>query len=188
MTIGIGKEMGDLHYFQKTDTIDHVFQVDGDHTSELEKVPKKFWGDAIMAVAFLINLMPSRVLDYRTPLHMLSTFHSIPSLLSLDPKDVSNSPFQGEHPYCQCENLAHLEFSDYLTELPIDEILGLGLNQNCVGLQTDIELQGESSSAVEGNETFAVFQSLPSISAPVVYKTYHKRKKVEDDTVSTELK
>ncbi|CAB4316461.1 unnamed protein product [Prunus armeniaca] len=87
-------------------------------------------------------------------------------------QDISNSPFHREHPYCEGENLAHLEFSDYLTELPVDEILGLSLNQNVADLQIDIEPQRESSSALEGNETFKVFQSLPSIPAPVVYKTY----------------
>lgn len=39
-----------------------------------------------MTVAFLINKMPTRMLDYQTPINVLSHFHSIPSLLNLPPK------------------------------------------------------------------------------------------------------
>lgn len=57
--------------------------------------------------------------------------------------------------------------------LPVDEILGL--NKSGADLQTDIEPEGESTSTVERNETSEALQSLPSILAPVVYKTYQKR-------------
>ena len=46
-------------------------------------VPKRFWADAIMIVVFLINRMFVRVINYQTPLRMLSQFHSIPSVLNL---------------------------------------------------------------------------------------------------------
>lgn len=49
------------------------------------QVLKKYWGDAFMAAAFLINQMPYRVSDYHTPLQMTSTFHLIHGLISLDP-------------------------------------------------------------------------------------------------------
>ena len=45
-------------------------------------VPKCFWADAFMTVVFLINRMPARVIDYQTPLRMLSRFHSIPYVLN----------------------------------------------------------------------------------------------------------
>ena len=35
-------------------------------------VPKCFWGDAILTACYLINRMPSRVLNYQTPLNCLS--------------------------------------------------------------------------------------------------------------------
>lgn len=49
-------------------------------------VPKHFWTDAVMIAVFLINRMPARVIDYQTPLRMLSQFHSIPSALNICPK------------------------------------------------------------------------------------------------------
>jgi hypothetical protein len=50
------------------------------------QVPKCFWGDAILTIAFLINRMPSRVLQFKIPLLTLSQYHSIPSLLKFPPK------------------------------------------------------------------------------------------------------
>ena len=49
-------------------------------------VPKHFWAEAIMAAVFLINRMPAKVIDFQTPLRMLSKFHSIPSALNICPK------------------------------------------------------------------------------------------------------
>ena len=38
-------------------------------------IPKKFWGDAILTACYLINRMPSRVLNYRKPLdHLVDKF------------------------------------------------------------------------------------------------------------------
>ena len=47
------------------------------------QVPKRFLGDAILIAAFLINRMSSRVLQFKTPLHTLSQYHS---LLNIPPK------------------------------------------------------------------------------------------------------
>ena len=45
-----------------------------------------FWANAVMTVVFLINRMPALVIDYQTPLRMLSRFHSIPYVLNLCPR------------------------------------------------------------------------------------------------------
>lgn len=46
-------------------------------------VPKSFWAEAVMGAVFLINRMPARILDFQTPLRMVSKFHSIPSTLNI---------------------------------------------------------------------------------------------------------
>ena len=38
-------------------------------------VPKHFWGDAILTACYLINRMPSRVLNYKQPLSVLRDFY-----------------------------------------------------------------------------------------------------------------
>jgi hypothetical protein len=39
-------------------------------------VPKSYWGDALLIATYLINRMPSRVLDFQTPLEVLSPPYS----------------------------------------------------------------------------------------------------------------
>ena len=48
--------------------------------------PKHFWANAIVTAIFLINKMAARIIDYQTPLRMLSHFRTIPSALNLCPK------------------------------------------------------------------------------------------------------
>uniref|UniRef100_A0A2N9FA47 Integrase catalytic domain-containing protein n=1 Tax=Fagus sylvatica TaxID=28930 RepID=A0A2N9FA47_FAGSY len=49
-------------------------------------VPKSFWGDAVRTAAYLINRMPSKVLQFQTPLQSLSKTHALPTLLQIPPK------------------------------------------------------------------------------------------------------
>jgi hypothetical protein len=47
-------------------------------------VPKSYWGDALRTTTYLINRMPSRILDFKTPLEVLSLPFS--TLKGISPK------------------------------------------------------------------------------------------------------
>uniref|UniRef100_A0A2N9EIQ9 Integrase catalytic domain-containing protein n=1 Tax=Fagus sylvatica TaxID=28930 RepID=A0A2N9EIQ9_FAGSY len=49
-------------------------------------VPSCHWGDAVATAVYLINRMPSKILHFKTPLHILSTHVSLPSILMLPPR------------------------------------------------------------------------------------------------------
>lgn len=38
-------------------------------------VPRRFWGDDVLTAAFWINRIPSRVLNFKTPIHSLLEFY-----------------------------------------------------------------------------------------------------------------
>ena len=44
-------------------------------------VPLKFWDQAFLTATYLINLLPSKVINYDTPVHRL--FHETPDYASL---------------------------------------------------------------------------------------------------------
>uniref|UniRef100_A0A2N9EKA6 Integrase catalytic domain-containing protein n=1 Tax=Fagus sylvatica TaxID=28930 RepID=A0A2N9EKA6_FAGSY len=72
-------------YFQQNGIIHQTSCV----TIPQQNGPKRFWGDAILTAAFLTNRMPSRVLQFKTPLHTLSQYHSLPSF------SISHQKFLG---------------------------------------------------------------------------------------------
>jgi len=39
------------------------------------KIPKKYWGEAVLTASYLINCLPSCVLDSKTPMDVLSSFY-----------------------------------------------------------------------------------------------------------------
>ena len=48
-------------------------------------VPSCYWGDAVATAVYLINHMLAKILHFKTPLQILSTHISLPSLLMLPP-------------------------------------------------------------------------------------------------------
>ena len=49
-------------------------------------MPKRFWTDAVVTVVYLLNRLPSRVLDYKTPLQVLGQNVILPSVLMPPPR------------------------------------------------------------------------------------------------------
>ena len=49
-------------------------------------VPSRYWDDAVCTAVHLLNRMPSKVLDFRTPLQALSNHVTLPSMLLIPPR------------------------------------------------------------------------------------------------------
>ena len=49
-------------------------------------VSRSSWDVALLTATYLINRMPSKVLDFHTPLQVLATFEHLPSVLVLPPR------------------------------------------------------------------------------------------------------
>ena len=49
-------------------------------------VPNQHWGDVVATAVHLLNHMPSKVLDFKTPLHALSIHVSLPIVLMIPPR------------------------------------------------------------------------------------------------------
>ena len=50
------------------------------------EVPRKFWGEALRSVAYLLNRTPSKVLDFKTPLQKLRDLTGIQISDGLKPR------------------------------------------------------------------------------------------------------
>jgi hypothetical protein len=63
-------------------------------------VPKLFWREVVLTVAYLINRMPSSILKFQTPCHYLFKFFPYTKIIfSLDPKIFGCSVFVHIHQY-----------------------------------------------------------------------------------------
>lgn len=49
-------------------------------------MPRFYWGEAIKSAAYLINRIPSRVLNFETPLQKMNSLLSVPHLPNLEPR------------------------------------------------------------------------------------------------------
>ena len=49
-------------------------------------VPSHHWDDTVVTAVHLLNRMPSKVLQFKTPLQILSTHFSLPSILLIPPR------------------------------------------------------------------------------------------------------
>lgn len=46
-------------------------------------MPSNHWTDTVATAVYLLNRMPSKILQFRTPLQVLSTYVSVPSILQI---------------------------------------------------------------------------------------------------------
>ncbi|KAL4562996.1 hypothetical protein LXL04_027027 [Taraxacum kok-saghyz] len=51
------------------------------------QIPTSFWTEAVATAAYLINRLPTKALELKTPLQTLSEFTKIPPALTLQPRD-----------------------------------------------------------------------------------------------------
>lgn len=57
------------------------------------KVPNHFWPEAVATSVYLLNRLPTKALDLKNPLQMLSTMSKVPPALSLHPRVFGYSVF-----------------------------------------------------------------------------------------------
>ncbi|KAL9994189.1 putative RNA-directed DNA polymerase [Helianthus debilis subsp. tardiflorus] len=57
------------------------------------QVPKSFWPEALATATYLINRLPTKALDLKTPLKALSDFTKLPPTLTLEPRVFGCSAF-----------------------------------------------------------------------------------------------
>jgi hypothetical protein len=50
------------------------------------QVPSRHWDDSVTTAVYLLNRMPSKTLDFKTPLQVLSRHVTLPSILLLLPR------------------------------------------------------------------------------------------------------
>ncbi|KAJ0666336.1 putative RNA-directed DNA polymerase [Helianthus annuus] len=57
------------------------------------QVPKYYWPEALVTATYLMNRLPTRALNLKTPLQTFSEFHKPPSTLTLEPRIFGCSVF-----------------------------------------------------------------------------------------------
>jgi len=94
-----------VSYYVNTSQQNRVAEMKNIHLLEVVRsltlsthVPKQLWGEAVLTTTYLINRMPSRVLNFRTPSQvLLQAFPYTKLLSSLDPKVFGCSVFVHIH-------------------------------------------------------------------------------------------
>jgi hypothetical protein len=49
-------------------------------------MPSRYWADAVSTAVHLLNRMPSKVLNFKSPLHTMSTYVPLPTVLMIPPR------------------------------------------------------------------------------------------------------
>ena len=60
-------------------------------------VPSRHWADAVATAVYLLNRMPSKVLNFKTPLQTLSTYVHLPTVLLIPPQNFGCVAFVHLH-------------------------------------------------------------------------------------------
>ncbi|KAJ9553092.1 hypothetical protein OSB04_017137 [Centaurea solstitialis] len=144
------------------------------------KVPRSFWPEALATATYLINRLPTKALDLKTPLQILSEFTKLPSTLTLQPRIFG------------CSVFVHIPKTERTKLDPCAEkcvFVGYGINQkgyrcyspkrrhmfttmNCDFLETEYFYNTQQTGQAESkyNDTLSWLERMPS-SADVDHST-----------------
>ncbi|CAL9013380.1 unnamed protein product [Prunus brigantina] len=86
-------------------------------------MPRPFWGEAILFASYLINRIPSSILNFQTPFQTLHHHIQMPPTLNLEPRIFGCAVFVHIHNHQQSKSRSVLSLSMHLIRKDISVII-----------------------------------------------------------------